>query len=172
MSIDHLTDRQMQSYVDNESIHNKAEIAKHLASCKQCQKQFNAYKFVLSGMLQGPQDALFSEGFENALMGRILRPVAFSFQIKDYLVATFTSVIVMALLCYPFLIEQIRALITDSYIESWNLLKETSIEVFCNGEINSNCMAIPAAVLIVILAFKILEKMYIQPRLKITQDSA
>lgn len=170
MPIDHLTEQQLQRYAEGEPLHDKAEIEGHLRSCKKCREQAIAYKFVQIGMAQEPQDALFSDGFEDTLMTRIMRPDTGGFQMRDYLVAAFASVIVMASLCYPFLYGQISILIVDPFVESWGLLKELALDVFCHGEYNINCMMVPVASLIVILAFKMLDKIYIEPRIRTTHD--
>ena len=171
MYLDHLTDQQIQSYVEGESIHNPAEVEEHLKSCQQCRKQVNAYKFVRSEMVQEPKQIFFSDSFEDAIMTRILLSDNRVFQIKDYLVAAFTFVMAIALLCYPFLYDQMRTMILHSYSESWSLVKQTSYEVFSNCGSIGGCLAVPVIALIIILAFNILDKMYIQPHLKLTRDN-
>lgn len=170
MSINHLTDQQIQSYVEGEPAHDTAEMAKHLSSCKWCRKQLNAYKFIRSGMAQEPQGAFFSKDFDNLLMTKILQHETRGFLVRDYLVIAFIIAIVISLLCYPLLFEQIRILIWDSYIESWALLKETTIGILCKGAINGSCWMIPLIALTMLLSFMILDKTYVQSRLKRLPD--
>lgn len=170
--MEHLTDRQLQAYVDGEPVDDAEAIEKHVRSCRQCLKQVNAYRFVRSGLVQEPPEASFSDDFDDAVMSRILHSDTSGFQVRDYLVAAFAGVMVIALLWYPFLYyNELRMVIMDSFTEGIGLLKELSVELFCNGTVGSGCMAVPAAALIMILAFTILDKTYVKPRLRTTRGN-
>jgi hypothetical protein len=172
MSINHLTDEQLQSYTEGELKSDTNAIAEHLTSCETCRNQLKAYRFVQSGMTQAPPKAFFAEDFEDRLMSRILFKENPGFQIKDYLIAAFSIVMALGLLFSPFIYGQTGKLIMDSCAGSWSLLKDTLLNLFCYGDIGGHCIIIPVIIIVMILAFKILDKVYIQPRLKPANDTA
>ncbi|MFZ5517966.1 MAG: anti-sigma factor family protein [Candidatus Zhuqueibacterota bacterium] len=84
MSLKHLTDRQIQRYLDRANAEDNAEIMAHVAQCAECQRSIQAYRAVYQELQSEPK-ASFSPAFEDAILARLSPQPDRKFQFWKYL---------------------------------------------------------------------------------------
>ena len=67
MFLKHLTDEQLQLYLDDEIREENSLIEEHLHKCKYCLQQLETYRLVFAELKSEPEE-VFSPGFESIIM--------------------------------------------------------------------------------------------------------
>lgn len=70
MSIEHLSDEQIQNLAENNSINNTAQINEHLSACAKCQTALDNYKILFTSIANTEQVSL-SVDFNSQVLSRI-----------------------------------------------------------------------------------------------------
>jgi len=70
MSIDHLSENEMQEYLEGVSGDKRPEIEDHLKQCEACRVQITAYRHIFKGFNREPEN-IFSEDLEDTVLEKI-----------------------------------------------------------------------------------------------------
>ncbi|MFH1699390.1 MAG: hypothetical protein ABIE07_02285 [Candidatus Zixiibacteriota bacterium] len=123
MNRDHLTDEQIQGFLDR-SIILDDETAFHLNTCPQCQQVLSDYKAVIAGLSEEPEMAL-SASFADSVIEKIPELNQFESEEKskffifgEKAIAAVFAVVVIAAAIYFINFEQIFANLANSFAAS------------------------------------------------------
>jgi hypothetical protein len=157
MSIEHLSDEEIQAFINSESSSIKDSWRKHLESCLHCRNQLALYTMI-DNEISSQLSEDFSDNFEHSTMNNIQLRENRVFHLKDYLVFIFTTVFGLGLLAYCFLSERLRSIIIQSFSRSWEIINDFTSSVICVDKKGSGCTELLLACLIIIFTFYLLEK--------------
>jgi anti-sigma factor RsiW len=90
MGLKHLSDDEIQSYLDGTSSEYNEPVAQHLAECEQCRQELQVYRALYGSLSDAPVESL-APGFSDRLLARLPNaPVrANGWQLSERLVAIF-----------------------------------------------------------------------------------
>ena len=129
MSLNHLNDRELQTYVDGQLVENRRAIENHLSQCNLCQTQLAAYQKISSTFRTEPEE-IFSVNFENIIIQKIQQTAFQKYRIKDRLYWFLSTTISFSILaCYLF-ISQTGKYILGSIRNNLIWIKNTLFSVF------------------------------------------
>ena len=89
MALKHLTDKEIQDYLDGNLSQEKNLIVKqHLDFCESCQSEFNEYKNLYAG-LKNDADVSLSPNFSKSVISKIQQeaPTTFNIRFRDILLS-------------------------------------------------------------------------------------
>ncbi len=118
MSVEHLTDEELQAYLDGASVENRAALESHLRTCRHCRKELLAYRFVEEEFCAEPGET-FSVRFEDAIIERIVRMERGRLGLKDYLVLSFSFLTCVGMVIYGFLNDRVATIVKQAFQVSW-----------------------------------------------------
>ncbi len=163
MSIDHLSDKELQSYLDEMPIINKAAVERHLQSCIHCRRQLTAYLLVHEEFHAEPEKA-FSRDFEDVVMKRIYRIGSWRFKVKNYLLFFFSITFCISVGIYGILITQHRSIVNKAFHDSWNSLKLLLHDGLIGSEWLRGTIEIILFAGIILLFFGFLDRIFLYPK--------
>jgi predicted anti-sigma-YlaC factor YlaD len=122
MSIIHLTDEQLQLYLQGGRSQETSLIEEHLYSCEDCRLQLAVYRSVFTELNVEPAD-VFSPGFESGIIENLRDNVNKKIQIKNFLLHAAAILFGAIISIYVFLSIQISENIERIFIDDWIGLK-------------------------------------------------
>ena len=163
MSIDHLSDEELQSYLDEKSIRNTAAVEHHLQSCIHCRRQLIAYRLIHAEFHAEPEKD-FSRDFEDDVIKRIHEIESRRFQLKNYLLLFFSMTVCISLMAYGFLNTQYRSIVSQAVSDSWNRLTMLIHDVIHGSELFTGTIEIVLFAGIILLFFGFLDRIFVYPK--------
>jgi len=163
MSIDHLSDEELQSYLDEKSIRNKAAVEHHLQSCIHCRRQLTAYRLIHAEFHAEPEKT-FSDDFEDDVIKRIHEIESRRFQLKNYLLLFFSMTLCISLGAYGFLKIQYGSIVNQTFHDSWNSLKMLFHDLTQGSELFTGTIEIILFAGIIVLIFSLLDNILLYPK--------
>jgi len=157
MSLNHLTDRQIQRYLDHTRTEDNAAIMAHVAHCAKCQKAIQAYRAVYLELQSEPERS-FSPAFEEAIIARVSPRADQKLHIRKYLVSTVPIIIGLVLPAGFFLRRYFQSTSFQFLNQTWvsfRSLYDYGLDVLERLHINLEYL-IPAAM--ILLFFSVFEK--------------
>ena len=118
MSIIHLTDEQLQLYLEGGISQETSLIEEHLYSCEDCRLQLAAYRSVFTELNVEPAE-VFSPGFESGIIENLWDKVNKKFQIKNFLLHAAAILFGAIISIYVFLSIQISENIERIFVDKW-----------------------------------------------------
>jgi len=165
MSLNHLSDKELQAYVDGQLVENRRAIENHLSQCDHCRIQLAAYQKVSSTFRTEPEE-IFSVDFENIIIDKIQQTASQKYQIKDRLYWFLSIVISFSILaCYLF-ITQTGRIIIDLLHDNLNRIKQMVLSVFEILELLDMRLEVIINVGIIFLLFSISNRILLLLRYK------
>ncbi len=102
MPVKHLTEKEMQDYIDNPAGNRFSEIKNHLDSCEQCSYQYSAYMHIIEGCMIESED-IFTEKFEDTIIRKISRPQIEIIPEKKWMFLTIPAAVFLCMLISYFI---------------------------------------------------------------------
>ena len=118
MSIIHLTDDQLQFYLESGIGKDNSSVETHLQTCEQCRQQLEAYTFVFSE-LNSESDEVFSPGFESDIIKKIQKSISVKSKIKTCLLYSAAIIFGSIISVYIFFSVQIPENLLNFFVDKW-----------------------------------------------------
>lgn len=118
MSIIHLSDEQLQLYLDDGSNEKSSFIEEHLRCCEQCRQQLAAYHSVIDELNTEPEN-VFSPGFESIIIDKIQEKANKILKIKNFFFHAAAIVFVMIISIYVFMSAPISENMVRIFVDKW-----------------------------------------------------
>lgn len=91
MSINHLTDEELQAYLDSDLSENRDAILSHINKCNHCQLQLAAYQRVFDEVSLKPEE-MFSLDFDDNILRKIKTKELKKLRLKNYMLRSLTLI--------------------------------------------------------------------------------
>jgi hypothetical protein len=155
--MNHLSDKEIQKYLDKDNNLNRTEIEKHLKACNSCQKNLTVYKQLYAG-LADEAGFMLSADFAESVVSRIRKSQEKSYNFLENILLGIAGLFSVGLLFY----------FTNLGNMLLNIFQKNSAEVqpFIEGVGNifgSNLIIIVFAVVLLIL-FGLADKLILQTK--------
>lgn len=165
MSLNHLTDRQIQLYLDGVRSDENSRVEEHVQQCEECRDLVQAYRAVYEEFQSEPGD-IFSLAFEDKILKNLAPQMNRSFQFRRNMLLTAGFIFgfllptgyVLTILFHSYfsrILNQTWLDIRTTYFIGLNLLEKLHINIE---------YLIPAG--IIILFFSLFEKIILLPKHK------
>jgi len=118
MSLTHLTDEQLQLYLDGGKSEETLIIEEHLKLCKDCRQQLRAYQLVVAELQAEPTE-VFSPGFESLIIDKIQDKASVKLRIKNFLLHAAAIIFGAIISIYVVLSVQISESFERIFIDKW-----------------------------------------------------
>jgi len=129
MSLNHLSDKELQAYVDGQLVENRSTIENHLLQCDRCRMQLAAYQKISSTFRYEPEE-IFSAEFENIIIDKIQQTASQKYPIKDRLYWFLSIILSFGILACYLLITQTGKYILGLVHGNLTWIKKTLFLVF------------------------------------------
>ncbi len=129
MSIKHLTDEQLQLYLDGGKSKENLLIEAHLNKCKDCLQQLEAYQLVFVELKTEPEE-VFSLGFESVVIDKIHDKESKIIRIKNFFLYAAAIIFGAIISIYVLLSIQISESIEHIFVDKWVGAKYTYDYIF------------------------------------------
>jgi predicted anti-sigma-YlaC factor YlaD len=149
----HLTDNEIQSYLQSGRSDKLAHIKEHLRNCPDCQKQLLLYK-KLGDMVISTSLNPIPEGFERAVVGR-LRSMQRQRRITDVIVTAVAFVGFAIVGAIVLLTPQLRHILTECLMDAW----QYGSELTTAAEGSSDAVAILAFGVVMLVFFGVVDRL-------------
>jgi hypothetical protein len=161
MSIEHLTEEELQSYTDGRDTENMDTVESHLQTCVYCRQKLAAYQFINEECCVEPEYE-FSMDFEDVVIERILATESERFLLRTYtllfLMITCTG-LAICILAY-----QYRYLISLALNNGWIGLNRLYYEMIKESEGFSESFEILLFAGIIFLIFRFFDSVLLHPK--------
>lgn len=97
--MNHLTDEDIQKYLDRDSALNKAEVDRHLKDCDHCRQNYLLYKKIYAG-LADETGFLLSADFSESVVSRIRKKREKTYSFFEGILLTIAGLFSVGLLLY------------------------------------------------------------------------
>ena len=158
--MEHLTDEQIQVYLDNEINENSKDIELHLHSCEQCGLNFYTYRQIYSSLTIESELPALSNNFVNATISKLKNTKDKKWNLFENILITLMYVVGISLSVYILSLSNII-----SYFKKIDFSFMTDFSNKITGDISFNFIYLIAAVLIIFL-IELLDRLKIQKSYK------
>ncbi|MFC1563930.1 anti-sigma factor family protein [candidate division KSB1 bacterium] len=124
MSGEHLTENEMQEYLDGMSGERSAGIKEHLMKCESCRLQMAAYRYIFSGYDNEPED-IFSDELEDNVIVAVGNTYSLKGQVKEILYYLLITAAFLSPVIIIFIWGEVSNLISLSFLSILTTLGET-----------------------------------------------
>lgn len=157
MSLDHLSEDELQSYCRGQYTKEKTAVAHHLQTCVYCRRQLAAYTYINDEFDHVPA-GIFSVNFETRIIEKIMDLEGRRFHLKDYLLPALSIIAYLCTVGVWLLNAQLRTTLVDSLQGGWLILKNLVVDILqSHGQLMPSVEVILFAAMIVLL-LNILDK--------------
>ena len=163
MSLNHVSDKKLQAYIDGLPLDQRQAIEEHLARCPVCSAQLKAYQFIDSEMKTEP-DVLFSGDFDNRIIQKISVLEKRRYQLPRLLVRLILGITALGMITYYFLQGKTRTTLENVGSTVWTHLKSAPDTIGHFTRESGTSIQIILFAAIILLVFALLDRFFSSSR--------
>ncbi|MCP4725538.1 MAG: hypothetical protein GY863_10900 [bacterium] len=165
MSVDHLTENEMQEYLEGASGDKQPEIEDHLKQCEACRVQITAYRHIFKGF-NGEPENIFSDDLEEIVLEKIRTTDPVKSTVKNPLFYLLPAGIGLGMIVAFIIRKNIFSVLTEQYNY---ITREVLLSITALSDIlNSNDLRIEYLVIFLVffLIYSTLDRVFFSTEYK------